>query len=293
MSIFKKGFKKHKRISPEGFRYRGIGSSRLENLTDTVFGFSITLLVIASEVPRSYTELQASMYSFIGFIFCILLLLGIWNNHRNFFLHYGLIDTTNKILNFLFLFVLLFYIYPLKFLFSYLGTAIYARIKLAVGDKSEALRLALDKLAESNMNQEQWADIMIRFGLGLLLIYFIFWFMHKNALRKRKILALTKREVFITRSFLQSYVILMAIAFLSMLVVIIFGGRYAAISGYVYLLVPILLPLQARYRKKRLLQKVWKNKIVAETPDAENLSSTDESLKITETIDPELPTEND
>ncbi len=172
--MLSKAYKRRQKVSATGFRYRGIVTSRLENLTDAVFGFSITLLVIASEVPTNYVELEASMYGFSGFIFCILLLLGIWNNHNNFFLYYGMQDRLTKTLTFLFLFLLLFYIYPLKYLFSYLGTALYARVKMAMGDQSEALQLALSKLNESNLSTPEWENIMIRFGLGLFFIYLLF-----------------------------------------------------------------------------------------------------------------------
>ena len=66
---------KNNKKSPDGFRYRGLQGSRLETLTDAIFGFSVTLLIISSEVPKTYVELQASMYSFIGFIFCTLLMM--------------------------------------------------------------------------------------------------------------------------------------------------------------------------------------------------------------------------
>ncbi|MCH2214063.1 MAG: DUF1211 domain-containing protein [Flavobacteriales bacterium] len=252
--MLSKKFKRSQKVSKTGFRYRGLTSSRLENLIDAVFGFSITLLVIASEVPRDYVELQASMYSFSGFIFCILLLLSIWNNQNNFFLHYGLQDETIKILTFLFLFLLLFYIYPLKYLFSYLGTAIYAQIMIGFGDKSEALVMAVDKLNESALSEAEWRDIMIRFGLGLFLIYALLALMHLHALRKKKELELNSLEEFETGTAIRSYIILMIIAFSSILVVAIFGGVGAVYAGSIYGAIPLFLILL----KKKRIQKFRK-----------------------------------
>ncbi|MDT0606143.1 TMEM175 family protein [Croceitalea rosinachiae] len=242
-----------KEVSKEGFRYRGIQTTRLENLTDAVFGFSITLLVISSQVPTTYIELQASMYSFIGFIFCTILLLGLWNNHSNFFLYYGLNDAKTKVLNALFLFVLLFYIYPLKYLFSYIGTAIYAIIKRNMGDTSEALQTALRNLDAADLNVEQWEDLMIRFGLGLFFIYLIIILMHLNALKQAKYLKLNLKEIYITKTFIREYFLLMSIAIVSILVVIIFGGRAAGYSGMVYLLTPIVIPLYKKYRIRQMV----------------------------------------
>ncbi len=250
--MFSKHFNQKRQVSPEGFRYRGVEPSRLENLTDAVFAFSITLLVIASEVPKSFLELQASMYSFIGFIFCIMLLLGIWNNHSNFFLHYGMRDKGTKVINFLFLFLLLFYIYPLKYLFSYVGTGIYVRIKLHFGDSSEALRLAISELQRSNMDSAQWQDLIIRFGLGLFLLYFLLGLMHVNASKKRASLELNELEIYETHSFIQAYALLCSIAALSMVTVLVLGGEYSDIAGFVYLLVPIILPIHRKFRTRKM-----------------------------------------
>lgn len=248
----KKFFVGREEVSPEGFRYRGLASSRLENMTDAIFGFAITLLVIASQVPTTYVELQISMYGFLGFIFCIMLLLGLWNNHNNFFLHFGLQDSTTKILNFLFLFVLLFYVYPLKYLFSFLGTAVYANIKLGLGDNSEALMHVIDDVNKSSLSAEQWVDIMVRFGLGLFFMYLFLLLMHINAYKKREALKLSFKETYITRTFIQAYGILVGVCVLSITIVLIFGGNSAALSGMVYGLIAILLPVHRKYRNRRM-----------------------------------------
>ncbi|KPM31069.1 Hypothetical protein I595_3048 [Croceitalea dokdonensis DOKDO 023] len=248
----KKFFAKRHEVSPDGFRYRGLTSSRLENLTDAIFGFAITLLVIASQVPTTYVELQVSMHGFLGFIFCIMLLLGLWNNHSNFFLHYGLQDKATKVLNFLFLFVLLFYVYPLKYLFSFLGTSIYSIIKYKMGDRSEALMQVMNEVGKADLSGDQWVDIMIRFGLGLFFMYLFLLLMHLNAYRKRAVLELSSKEVYLTKSFIQSYTILLAVCMLSMSIVLVFGGRSAAISGMVYIFIAFLLPLNRRRRNKKM-----------------------------------------
>ena len=246
-----------------GFRYRGLEATRLENLTDAVFGFAITLLVIASQVPKTYVELQASMYDFVGFIFCFVLLFGIWNNHNSFFKHYGMQDKTTKSLNFLFLFVLLFYIYPLKYLFSFIGSAMLINFLLAQGFSSEALEMAKAKTSMANMDVNQWEDLLIRFGLGLFFIYAIFASMHLNALKKRESLNLNELEIFETKSFIMAYLFLIVIASLSMLIVMLFGGRYAAHAGFVYLLIPIFLPLMRHYRVKKL-KRIYLDPVVIE-----------------------------
>ncbi len=248
--MLSKAYQRRQKISTTGFRYRGLVSSRLENLTDAVFGFSITLLVIASEVPTNYLELEASMYGFSGFIFCVMLILAIWNHHKDFFLRYGLQDGLTRSYNFLFLFLLLFYIYPLKYLFSFLGTALYFQVKIGLGDNSEALQFAIDRLAESNLSVNEWESIMIRFGLGFFCIYLILCLMHVNALKKREYLELNEIEEFETKTSITSYLILAMVAVVSMLIVILFGGVASPIAGSVYALIPLLLGIYKKRRNK-------------------------------------------
>jgi hypothetical protein len=238
------------KILKDGFKARGSNGSRFETLTDIIFGFSISLLVISSEVPKTYVELQASMYSFIGFIFCAVLLFSIWNDHKTFFLRYGMEDKKTNLLNFTLVFVILYYIYPMKYLFSYLGTVLYVKIKQALGDNSEGLQLAFSKLVEADLEKEQWADIMLRFSLGLFAIYLIFLLLYINAKHKRDELGLSPLEIYKTQTSIQEFLILVCITSLSILIVLIFGHEGFLYSSLNYLLIPILLKVHDLIRSK-------------------------------------------
>src|SRR4030095_15824757 len=52
---------------PHEVRWRSREISRLEGLSDAVFGFAITLLIVALEVPRTSGELLETMRGFISF----------------------------------------------------------------------------------------------------------------------------------------------------------------------------------------------------------------------------------
>ena len=73
--------------------------TRLEAFSDAVFGFTLTLLVVALEVPRSYGELTAMMGGFLSFACCFTLLVWIWHEHNRFFRRYGLQDGYTVVLN--------------------------------------------------------------------------------------------------------------------------------------------------------------------------------------------------
>lgn len=92
--------------------------SRLEAFSDAVFAFALTLLVVALEVPKSYAELMQLMSGFLSFACCFALLVWIWYEHNLFFRRYGLQDPYTVVLNAGLLFVVLFYVYPLKFMFD-------------------------------------------------------------------------------------------------------------------------------------------------------------------------------
>ena len=104
------------------FRNRAHEVSRLEAFSDVVFGFAMTLIVVSLEVPRTYDELMMAMRGFPAFAFCFAILIWIWHAHYPYFRRYGLHDEFTVWMNTLLLFVVLFYVYPLKFVFSSFGS---------------------------------------------------------------------------------------------------------------------------------------------------------------------------
>ena len=50
-----------KEIGSGAFRWRSHEITRIEGLSDAVFGFAITLLVVSLEVPKTFNELLARM----------------------------------------------------------------------------------------------------------------------------------------------------------------------------------------------------------------------------------------
>src|SRR5436190_22391699 len=166
-----------------GFRLRGREVTRLESFSDAVFGFALTLLVVSLDVPKSFTDLLATMRGFPAFAICFLLLAVIWNSHYKFCRRYGLHDGTARFLTCVMLFLVLFYVYPLKFLFNISVTGLL----FGGSDRPES------------MTQTQFGELLIVYGLGFAAVYLALALLYLHAYRLRDELELSELERFDTR----------------------------------------------------------------------------------------------
>lgn len=73
-------------------RWRGGGSTRIETLTDAVFGFSVTLLVVSLEVPDTFDDLLVTLRGFLAFAASFALLILVWWYHYRLFDRFHLED---------------------------------------------------------------------------------------------------------------------------------------------------------------------------------------------------------
>lgn len=223
------------------FRWRSHEISRIEGLSDAVFAFAVTLLVVSLEVPKTFTELSGAMRGFGAFAISFVLLFMIWFYQYKFFRRYGLRDNTTVWLNAALLFLVLFYVYPLKFLFSYL-------VNVALGGHGE-VRLPNGNV-EAMVEGNQLATLMVIFGVGYVAIFAVFILLHLHAYRQRAELALNKLEVFDTRNSIQENALNCGIGLISICIAV-FGGRYSTFAGPVYLLIGVVLTIHGMMMGKR------------------------------------------
>jgi len=215
-----------------GFRWRGNEIARIEALSDAVFAFAVTLLVVSLEVPKTFNELAETMHGFGAFAISFVLLFLVWFNQYRFFRRYGLQDNITIVLNGALLFVVLFYVYPLKFLFTVLVdrfTGGHAEVRLPNGN------------VEAMIEADQMGTLMLIFGAGYLAVFLVFVLLHLHAYRKRRELELNKLELLDTRISIQEHVINCIIALISMSFVIFGGARMAALAGLTYFLTGVAL----------------------------------------------------
>jgi hypothetical protein len=224
------------------FRWRSHEISRIEGLSDAVFAFAVTLLVVSLEVPRTFGELMYAMRGFGAFAISFTLLFIVWFNQYKFFRRYGLQDNVTVLLNGVLLFVVLFYVYPLKFVFTLMVNSFTG------GDGS--IRLPNGAIEHMVENRDQIAVLMIIFGAGYIAVFGVFVLLYWRAYRQRSVLALNELEVFDTREDIQESALNVGIGTLSVIFATL-GGRFASVSGMTYMLCPIVLTLHGTIMGKR------------------------------------------
>ena len=161
--------------------------SRLEAFSDAVFGFALALLAVSSDPPTSYAQLMDRMYGAISFACCFALLVWIWYEHNSFFRRYGLQDALTTAINGALLFVVLFYVYPLKFMFD----SMFARMLPPRPGPGAIVPMDLWQLANASAV----------YGAGFLALFLLFALLYQRAVARRDELGLTPLDVFDARSF--------------------------------------------------------------------------------------------
>lgn len=232
------------------FRYRGEEQTRIETFSDAVFALAVTLLVLSSTIPSTFTELKASFHDTIPFAICITLLMLIWYQHYIFFIRYGFRDVKIVAINTLLLFLILIYIYPLKFLFKILYSLYFNMI---TGDRE-----AQNYLFSEIIKPEEISTLMILYGLGAAGVFLILSWMYRIALKRKKALNLSKLEIFHTKTAIYDNLIMAVIPLISVIIAASQIGGYTgnfALSGFIYWLYAIAMPLFnfLRTRKKKKL----------------------------------------
>lgn len=178
------------------FQWRSREVSRLEGLSDTVFGFAITLLIVSLEVPRTSGELLVTMRGFLAFVLTFGVLFSFWHKQFIFFRRYGLEDTRTIVLNGALLLFVLFFVFPFKFL----ANAMMNRL-LGLG---KTVELPNGKVALA-IQPEHWPMIFAIYGFGLAAIFAVFGLLYRHAYSAREELELSEIERYDTREAMRLY----------------------------------------------------------------------------------------
>jgi uncharacterized membrane protein len=188
--------------------------SRLEAFSDAAFAFALTLLVVSLEVPRSYQQLIALLHGSLSFACCFALLVWIWHEHNMFFRRYGLQDQWTVVLNGALLFVVLFYVYPLKFMFDSMFQ------QFVPGAFPDLQRMSLAQLARAS----------VIYGLGFVVLFVMFTLLYLHAYSKRAELRLDPLETYDVRAFAAHHLVSAGVGLIATLVALLAPLRFAPLS---------------------------------------------------------------
>jgi uncharacterized membrane protein len=207
------------------FRWRGNEVSRVEGLADAVFGFAVTLLVVAIEVPKTYAGLVDVVKGFPAFIICFALLMLLWNAHYRYHRRYGLEDVFTRVITMAILVLVLFFVYPLKFLFTFVTTKMFD----------------MQMLDPPTLDGSWQVDsLYFIYGAGFAATWGLYSALYAHALARREELELDPVELLHTRAVLNETLIYVIVCMLS--VVLAAATEHNGAPGFVYFL---LGPLQA------------------------------------------------
>lgn len=191
------------------------------------------------------------MKGFAGFAICFTMLMMIWYEQYSYLRKYGLQDLRIIVLNAILLFVVLLYVYPLKIFFGFLTQG---------NESSDAHGNIIYKFTAS----EQISELMIIYGCGFVIIYFVFTLMYLHALKMSDSLQLNRLEVFNTHTMLYNKIFLMGIGVVSVLLAVLgvlFNPVLGFYSGMCYATIGLVIKLFLSRRKKRMIQLFTKEEI--------------------------------
>jgi len=228
-----------------GFRFRGKEAGRLENFSDAVFGMAITLLLISSTPPSNFDQLKRFTYELFPFLACITLISLIWHEHYIFFLRYGLRNGRMVVLNTLFLIIILFYVYPLKFLTTMLivGPLAYLSGNQVLLSDIKAMIHARDV-----------GELMIIYGIGASSVFVVLSMMYRYALSQSSLLDLNELERYDTRMSMISNLLMASVPLASVIAAVILRNSYWAgpVAGFMYFLyTPLMFGFHRNVERKR------------------------------------------
>ncbi len=218
------------------FRLRGHDMTRTEAFTDAAFAFAVTLLVISIDaIPSTYGELRHALAGIPAFAVSFLLLAVFWYGHWGWSRRYGLEDFPSIGLSLGLVFVMLSYVYPMKFL---------ASLSIA---RMSGEPWAMDALTGPG----QLYDLFAIYGLGFIAMSLILAGLNAHALRKHELLELDTLEQYLARADIQTWLLLAFVGGLSVAVALFTPPSGFVWPGWTYMLLPVVMPLHGRRAARR------------------------------------------
>jgi uncharacterized membrane protein len=194
---------------------------RLEALSDGVFAFAATLLVVSLEVPDTFQDMARDLAGFGAFAISFTALMLIWSVHHGYFRRYALADGVTTFLNSALLLVVLFYVYPLKFVTRGLVQT------LSGWGPGTPLVLTFEELSQ----------LFALYSAGFVALFLCVALMYRHAWRLREPLAFTPLQVHEAAMWFRHYLIIAGVGLLSAAMALLGLGIAIGAPGWIYALI--------------------------------------------------------
>jgi uncharacterized membrane protein len=196
---------------------RGREVSRIEGFSDAVFGFALTLLVVSLEVPNDISGLKQILLDFLPFVVTFVLVCWIWYEHYAFFRMFDAEDALTITLNCALLFLVLFFVYPLKFVAARVVALVFGN------------RMAFRDLSEDDGRLLMWV-----YSAGFAAMMFVFVLLYWNVYRRRDRLGLTPAQAFEARAGVRTHFVSVFVGVLSVVLALALPIDFIWIAGVIY-----------------------------------------------------------
>ncbi|NJB72078.1 putative membrane protein [Saonia flava] len=201
--------------------------SRIEAFSDAVFAFAATLMVVSLEAVDGFSVLHISFTAFIGFAISFFVLIMLWKMHYNFFRRTNYIDNWIIAFNSVLLFVVLYYVFPLKSMIGSLTNLFFRN--------------------GGGMTKNELVQLFLLYGVGFFLIFLCISLMYYRAYKRSKEIDNALTLLFYTRHF----AIFCGVAVLSILLSVSEFGLIIGAPGFIYSLIGLFCYLHAKQFNKK------------------------------------------
>lgn len=229
-----------KQLFPKKENSNGIRTqpnSRLDNLTDAVFGIAITLSIYNLTIATSFRDLYNFAFTLPAFLICIVFLYLFWKAHVEFSRFIGFEDSWLQFYNVLFITLIIFYTFPLRILTLMITQMVFS---IDMGVQIESHQVPL---------------LMIYYGFVFFSLYFLVFLMYSRAQGLKPDLPFNPKEKFMIKANRIQNLIMFSVPLLSIVLAFIFRKNPAlasTIAGFIYFL----------YIPFNIWFSIWQSKIL-------------------------------
>jgi len=224
--------------SNNGFRLRGLETTRLDTFVDAAFAFATTMLVISvGDIPNNYSELIYALKGIPAFAMSFAAIMIFWLGHRRWSRRYGIENSKTLAISLSLIFIMLVYVYPLKLMFSAMASWV------SLGYLPSEFRLT---------DPIEMVYLFIIYGFGIAGLTLMMLLLHWMSEYSKNKLALNELELVVTKGEIIMWAILAITGFCSGLFAWLMPPHLAIYAGFFYFNLPVSMNLAAYYMSRKV-----------------------------------------